>query len=398
MSQRLNLLAPEVRENPYPYYAKLRRESPVCQVDPHGFWAISRHDDIVAVFKNTDVFSSEACRHLSEPSWLGRSNPISNSMFLADPPRHGRLRGLANRAFTNTMLSRMEAYARDVAMRLVEMLFQSETVEFISEFALHLPASLLAMMMGLDPSLQKHLKRWSDDISGAATTPPNDLVRQEEVRKSLAEREQYVREVLQKRRSKPSNDLVSDLLQIQVEGDRLSDDELLAFFMHLLVAGLETTVFLLTHVGLILAQDPQWFHRLRHNEVLIARFIEEVLRYEPPAHTTLRLTTREVEVSGVQLPANAMVLLLLASGLRDEAHYTDPERFDPERGIPSSLAFGHGIHFCLGAPLARMEARVALDAILSMCSRFDLAIDRLEWSNSLTMRSPLSLPLRITPI
>ena len=398
MNQRLNLLAPEVRENPYPHYARLRRESPVCQVEPNGYWALSRHDDIVAALKEPELFSSSALRMAGEPPWLGRRNPLTDSLIVAEPERHARLRGLVSRAFTNAMVGRMEAYARDVASRLTDMLFQSEQVDFLPSFALSMPANLLALLMGVDPSLQTNFKRWADDISGAVAVAPDDLVRQEQVRKSLGELEHYILEVVRKRREKPSDDLVSELLQVQENGERLADEDLLAFLSLLLVAGLETTTYLLTHIGLILTQMPEWFERLRNNDVLINQFIEEVLRYEPPNHCAMRLTTRETEVRGVRIPAGSPVLLILASGLRDEVHYPDAERFNPERGGQANLAFGHGVHFCLGAPLARMEARVALDNILASCSRFDLATDRVQWINSLFFRAPVSLPLRITPI
>ncbi|MFY0528123.1 cytochrome P450 [Archangium gephyra] len=398
MSQRLNLFDPDFRENPYPHYARLRRDSPVCQVDPNGFWMLTRHEDIVAAFKNPELYSSSALRMAGAPPWLGRSNPLVDSMIAAEPQRHGRLRNLISRAFTNVMVGRMEAYARDVVMRLTDMLFQSETVDFIPQFALAMPANLMALLLGVDPALQKRFKGWADDISGAPAVALDDVVRQEQVRTTLQEMDVYLREVLERRRQKPTDDLVSDLLQIQVDGERLTEEELLSFLSLLLVAGLETTTFLLTHIALILAKNPEWFDRLRTNDVLINPFIEEVLRYEPPNHFAMRLVMQDTEVRGVKLPAGSPVLLSLASGLRDEAHYPDAEQFNPERGVQANLAFGHGIHFCLGAPLARMEARVALDTILASFSRFELATDKIQWMHSLFFRAPTSLPLRFTPL
>jgi cytochrome P450 len=169
MSQRLNLFDPDFRENPYPHYARLRRDSPVCQVDPNGFWMLTRHEDIVAAFKNPELFSSSALRMAGAPPWLGRSNPLVDSMIAAEPQRHGRLRNLVSRAFTNVMVGRMEAYARDVVMRLTDMLFQAETVDFIPEFALAMPANLMALLLGVDPSLQKRFKRWR--MTSAARRP-----------------------------------------------------------------------------------------------------------------------------------------------------------------------------------------------------------------------------------
>jgi len=399
MSERLNLLSPEFRENPYPFYARLRRESPVCQVDPHGFWAVSRYEDILKVFKDPELFSSSEMKISTQPPWLGRRNPVSEAMNLAAPPQHARLRGLVSRAFTQSMVARMEPFARDVASRLVDMLFQHEKVDFLSEFALSMPASLMALLLGVDPSLQKQFKRWSDDISGAVVVPPDDLVRQAQVRKTMDDVEAYILGLIEQRRTRPGmDDLVTDLLQVQENGEGLTDAEVVSFIVLLLVAGLETTTYLLSHLALILAKNPEWFERLRSNDVLINPFIEEVLRYEPPNHAQMRIVTRETTLGGVTLPAGSTLLLLLASGLRDEKHFPDADQFNPERGIQANLAFGHGIHFCLGAPLARMESRVALDTILASFSRFELATDRVQWIQSLFFRAPVSVPLRLVPL
>jgi cytochrome P450 len=398
MTQRLNLFDPEVRQNPYPFYARLRRESPVCQLEPGGLWALSRYDDVVTAFKNPQVFSSGGLRMATAPSWLKRHNPITDSLVLMDPPKHGRLRGLVTRAFTTSLLNRVESYARDVSERLTVMMLERRTVDFIPDFALGVPANLLAMLVGLDPSLQNHFKRWVDDINSASGVAADDLARQAQVHHSLDEMERYVRELVDARRSKPQDDLVSELLQVRVDGESLTDDELLAFISLLLVAGLETTMFLLTHCAMFLAQFPELMARLRTQVALIPPFIEEVLRCEPPLHATLRLTTVETEVGGVRLPAGVPVLLMVGSALRDEAQFQDPERFDPERGVQANLAFGQGIHFCLGAALARMETRVALDTLLSMCGKLELRTDKLQWNQSLSVRSPISLPLEVTPL
>jgi cytochrome P450 len=399
MKQRLNLFAPEVRENPYPFYAMLRREAPVCQVDPHGMWAISRYDDILAVFKEPRVFSSAGLRVATEPPWLERANPLSSSLIMVDPPHHGRLRALVSRAFTASVLSRMEAYARDVSMRLTEViLMKRQTVDFIPEFALGLPANVLAMVLGLDPELQTHFKRWTDDVASAAAISPDNHARMAQVRRSIDEMERYLRELLESRRRKPGDDLASDLAHLRVDGERLTDEEILSFFCLLLVAGLETTTSLLTHCAMILAQRPDIMSNLRKDSLLIPPFIEEVLRYEPPVHTTIRLCKTETQVGGVRLPAGATVVLLLASGLRDETCFPDPDRFDPQRGTQANLAFGYGIHFCLGAPLARMETRAALDTLLSMCSRIELRTERLQWNTAMNVRSVLSLPVKLVPL
>jgi cytochrome P450 len=399
MSQRLNLLSPEFRANPYPYYAQLRRESPVCQADPNGLWIITRYDDIITAFKTPQVFASAGLRYAFEPAWLKRRNPMAESLPVMDPPKHGRMRALVNGAFNQTLIGRMESYARDVASRLAEGLLVKGKVEFVSDFALQLPANLMAMVLGVDPAFHVKFKAWSDEVGVLPTIAPDDTARQDLARKNIDEMTEYLRNLVVERRKKPmSDDLISELMQARVEGEALSDEEMMDFLCVLLVAGLETTTFLISHAVMILAQHPEWMERLRDNEVRINHFIEEVLRCEPPVHSTMRVTTTDTELGGARIPAGSPVLLAMASGLRDESQYPNPEVFDPERGVQANLGFGHGIHFCLGAPLGRMEARVALDTLLSMCSRFELLTDKLEWNTQLTGRSILSLPLHVHPL
>jgi cytochrome P450 len=398
MSERLNLLDPKFRADPYPTYAKMRRESPVCQVEPNGMWAVSRYDDIITAFKNPKLFSSAGLAMAMQPAWLKQSNPIGRSVAVTDPPEHGRLRKLVAGAFTPNLLNRMESYARDVSSRLTEMVLQQQKVEFINDFCVGVPASIMALVMGFDLSLATKFKSWGDSMNLVTALGPNDVERQAHVRQNIQEMNKYLAELIELRRRKPAEDLTTELLQVSVEGESLTHDELVAFLAVLLVAGLETTAFLIAHSTIILAQRPELMEGLRYNEVALNNFIEEVLRYEPPVHGAVRLTTQETELGGVLLPAHAPVLLLVGSGLRDEQQFPDPERFNPSRGVQANLAFGNGIHFCIGAQLARMEARVALDTLLSMCSRFELLTDKLQWNNSLTGRSVVELPMRVHPI
>lgn len=394
---RLNLFSPDVRENPYPFYAELRRSSPVCQVDPNGMWVVTRYDDLMSAFKNTQVFSSAGMRVATEPPYLRRHNPLSGSMILADPPRHGQLRSLANRAFTASTVSLLEQHMRSTASRLADGLVQRRVVDFIPEFASRAQISVLAKLIGFDPSLEKHFERWTTDLVSVATVSPEDHARLDEVRNTIDEMERYMLDLLAARRRQPENDLVSDLLRSQVNDDATTDQDLVSLLFLLLVAGLETATSLMTHMVLILAQRPAWMDRLRAEPALIPRFIEEVLRFEPPVHATMRLTLTETEIGGVRLPAHAVVALLVGSGLRDETRFQDADRFNPERREQANLAFGHGAHFCLGVFLARTQARVVLDELLRRCSRFELRADRLEWNAVLNTRCPVALPIEVIP-
>jgi cytochrome P450 len=300
MSARVNLLEPAVRDNPYPHYAEMRRNAPVCQVDPGGFWVVTRYDDVVSVLKNPQLFSSEGLKSGSEQGWLA-NNPLGDSMIMMDPPKHGRMRALVNRAFSAQALARLEPRIQAVADQLTAQVLQRRTVDFIEDFALPLPASVIALLLGLDLSLTKHFKRWSDDMVSAPAIASTDTERQAQVVTSVREMEHHLKQVLAERRRNPGDDMVSDLLRTQVDGESLTDRELMGFFFLLLVAGLETTVHLLGHTARVLAERPEVLARVRAEPALIPRLVEEVLRYEPPTHATMRLVMDDVTLGGVKL-------------------------------------------------------------------------------------------------
>jgi cytochrome P450 len=398
MHQRLNLMSPEIRANPYPAYAELRRTTPVAQVDPGGLWAVSRYEDVLHIFKNPKLYSSEGLRLTTEPPWLGRSNPISDSLiFMDDPKVHGRMRGLVNRALGPSALSRLEPSIRATAEELTTRVLDRREVDFVADFALPLPASVIGALLGLDPAFHSRFKQWSDDIVAISATQPGDTAMLEQCRRTVAEMEQYLGQVLEHRRQTPGEDMVSDLLRSRVDGEALTAKELMGFLFLLLVAGLETTVHLLGHSARILAEHPAVLKQLRGDRSLIPRFIEEVLRYEPPVHGTIRLCTQDVTLAGVSLPRGSPLLVLQGSALRDEHYCADADRFSLERKGPQNLAFGHGMHFCLGAALARVEARVALEALLARCGTVSLRPEPIEWNLAISVRGMRNLPLELLP-
>ncbi len=398
ISQRPNLLAPEVCQNPYPLYAELRRSAPVCQVDPGGLWAVSRYEDVLFILKNPRLFSSEAVRFLVEPPWLGQKNPFSDSMLMLDPPRHTRLRSLVTHAFGPTAMARLEPRIRALAEELSTRILERRSIDFVQAFSLPLAAGVIGLLLGLDASLHSRFKQWSDDIVGISTTQPEHVERLAEIRRHLDEMEHYLREVLESRRRQPGNDMVSDLVAARIEGDALSDTDLMGFLFLLLVAGLETTLNLLSNSVWQLARSPELLARLRSDRSLIPRFIEEMLRCEPPVQGTLRLCNEDVVVGGVSLSKGSMVLALMNSALRDEALLPEGDCFSLNREQPrQSLAFGHGIHFCLGAPLARLEARLGMETLLARVDRLTPGLAQPEWIPSLTVRGIQALPIEVHP-
>ncbi len=398
MAPRLNLLSPEIRADPYPVYAELRRSSPVAQVDPGGLWAVSRYEDILHVLKNPKLFASEGFKIAAEPPWFGRTNPLAESLiFMDDPKQHGRLRGLVSRAFGPTALARLEPRIRAVAKELSSRLASRQTVDFVADFALPLPASVIGDLLGLDPTLHSRFKLWSDDMTAISASQPGDTELLARCRRTVEEMEQYLGEVLASRRKNPGDDMVSELLRARVEGEALTDRELMAFLFVLLVAGLETTVHLIGNSGRFLAEHPDILSQLRADPSLIPAFIEELLRFDPPVHGTMRLCTEDVTLGGVSLPRGSMVLLLMGSAMRDERYCPDAERFNLDRKGPHNVAFGHGMHFCLGAALARLEARVGLEELLPQCAGLARSPGPVEWNYALTVRGMRNLPLEVHP-
>lgn len=395
MSSRLNLMAPEVLANPYPVYSELRRNAPVSQVDPGGFYAVTRYDDVMTVLKSPQLFSSEGFRNATKPAWLGH-NPFADSMIVLDPPDHGRLRTIVNRAFGPTAMARLEQRVRAFAGQVVDQLPLGRQVDWVESFALPLPASVIGELLGLDASLRSHFKRWADDLTSITPVTPDMTARMEEIRGTVREAEQYLREVLAQRRREPAEDMVTDLLRAEVDGEALTDAELVSFLFLLLVAGLETTVHLLSHTARQLIAHPEVFERVRAEPALIPKLLDEVLRFEPPVRSVYRLVTADTELRGVPLPKGSRVLVMIGSANRDEAHFPNAERFDIDRGGTNNLPFGHGVHFCLGAPLAKLEAKLALETLLPRIKSLSAA-GPVEWRRSVSVRGVQSLPVIVHP-
>jgi len=399
MSARYNLMSPELKTNPYPAYAEMRRTSPVCQVDPGGMWAVTRYEDVIHVLKNPQLFTSKGFGVATNPPWLG-GNPFSESMLAMDPPQHGRLRGLVTRAFGAPAMARLEPRVRAIAEQSVAELPLGQPIDLIQPYALRIPGSVICDLLGMDPSQHPRLKRWADLITGGVTTvKPDEEDRKQLARDGVAELRKSFGELLDQRRREPGNDMVSDLLQARVDGEALTQDELIAFMALLLVGGIETAVHMLGTSLALLLDRPELFQRLRADRSLIPAFLEEVLRYESPAQAAVRLTTQEVELGGVRLPKGAPVLVLMGSATRDDAYAPKGDEFDMNRTVQQNqnLPFGHGPHFCLGAHLGRMEGRLALDALLDRAGRLERGPEPITWYRSLVQRGPGTLSIVLHP-
>jgi cytochrome P450 len=393
MNPWIDLMAPEVRADPYPAYASLRRTGP-CQVAPGGMWAISRHADVLAVLRDSRRFSSAGLAMSFRPPWLGR-NPVADSLVMKDPPDHTRLRAVIAHAFAPPALARLEPRIRAMADELATAALQRGEFDFVAEFSSLLPVRVLGLLLGLDESLIARLQRWADDLLAIPAGQPTPE-RREQIRAGLAEMEQCFDALLTARRAAPGEDLTSDLVRAEQAG-HIERHESMSFLFAMVPAGVETTVHLLGNAMVVLARHAHVCARVLADPGLLPALIEEVLRLEPPAHSSLRLATEDAELSGVQIPRHAVLVVLLAAALRDEDRFDHADEPLLDRDRTSHLPFGHGVHYCLGHLLARLEARLGLEALFSRIRGFDLHEPEVQWTQSLIARGPVSLSVRLRP-
>lgn len=386
-------MAPEVRADPYPTYSKLRTQAPVCQVDPGGFWAVSRYADVIYVLKNPQLFSSRGGKELAIQPWLEK-NPIAGSLILMDPPEHTATRALVTHAFGTRVLPRVEPLARVVCAEFAVRAPNLGVVNICDEISTVLPGNVIADLLGLDDASVHKLRIWTEDL--VSVNPGTRIEHQTRIIQTVHELEAHVRQMLEDRKNLPRDDLATQLLEAEINGEKLSDDDVVSFFFLLVTAGFETTTHLVTQALRMLALHPQLVDRLRADPTSIAAFVEEVLRFEPPTHARLRLVTETTELAGVVLPEGSTVMPLLASANRDEHYFENADRFDMDRKQKASLAFGHGIHFCLGATLARLEARIVLEELLPRIRAVQL-VGEMQWNESLTVRGPTKCDVQFVP-
>lgn len=403
---------------PFPTYAALRDDQPVVHV-PHGrgFWLVTRHDLIRDVVADTTTFSSQVgSLGVVAPSpellqELKRLAPrIGNevpTLLTLDPPGHTRNRRLVSRAFTPVAVRAFEPLARAMCVRLIEGWPAGEVFDFVRGFAVPLPVHVIAHGLDVPDDRVDDFKRWSD----AAVAPIGARLSDDEMVASVlgsAELRAFILEQIARKRAHPGgSDVLSTLVDARLTDAEaadladgtarlLSDDEIVSIVRQLLVAGNETTTNLLTQAMVRFADEPEWWGRMRADPSIIPAVVEELLRLITPSGVNQRKTTREVTLGGVTIPAGANVLVAYASGNHDERVFPDPERFDPTRpNLGDHLAFGRGIHFCPGASLARMEARIALEELTARVDRYELVDrDHLEWNETFQLRAVRRLPMR----
>ena len=379
------------RRDPYPVFRALRDRAPAYHNEEWDFWAVSRFDDVISVLHDPETFCS------GDGIILEGSVTSPYPMILAmDPPRHTDLRKLVARAFAMKPVQGYEPEVRVLARDLVDAFASDGRVDLVPALSVQLPLLVIGAVLGIQRDDQLWFRDQTVRLMHAHPGDPESMVAGKAASTSLLDRFQVL---IEERRRRPGDDVISDLIAAEEDGERLTADEIVGFCYLLILAGHETTMNLISNATLALAAHPDQRARLVAEPARIANAVEEVLRWDAPTQSQCRTTTRAVEMHGEHIPAGKKVMMLFGSAGRDDRVFADAERFDIGRELERHVSFGHGIHYCLGAPLARLEGRIAIEELLRAIPDWEVAADpaTLPRIRSYMIRGPESLPLEFTP-
>jgi cytochrome P450 len=384
----------QLHEDPFPTYRQMQDEAPLYHNMELNFWALSRFDDVLAGLGDWANLSSAQGTLVEQ---IQSGDPAPDMMIFHDPPRHEQLRRLVGRAFTPRRMAELDGQIRSLCAGWLNPLVQAGGGEIVADLAGRLPMAVIAALLGAPAEDNHRLKVLSDRLlhreDGSMAMPTDGIV-------AGAELYQYFGQLIASRREHPADDLVTALTQAEIDGgdgeaERLTDDEIAAFCLLLGVAGNETTAKMIATGVLVLGQFPDERARLAQDPGLWARAVEELLRFDPPSHYQGRVATSPLVRHGREIPPGAIVLLINGAANRDPRAFDTPDRFIADRPIERHLAFGHGIHFCLGAPLARLETRIALEEMLKRFPRYEVDTDGLERFHSSNIRGLSRVPFSV---
>jgi cytochrome P450 len=397
-----NPFDPAVRADPYPAYRRLREEDP-AHLSPLGFWVFSRYADCDAFLRDSRSSSDEQNSTMYQQFLV--DNPDNGldeladfrPFLLRDPPDHTRLRGLVSKAFTPKMVERLRPRAEELVAALLSTVERGATMDVIEDLAYPLPVAIISELLGVPVEDHVTFRTWSKALARGLdpdfVLPPEAVAARDE---ALGQFQDYFRSLIARRRSEPQADLLSALIAAEEDGSRLNEGELLGTLVLLLVAGHETTVNLIGNGTLALLRHRSELERLQHDPGLGRSAIEELLRFDSPVQMTLRVALSDMEIGGVTVQQGQAAILLLGSANRDPRQFVDPDRLDLGRTDNRHLAFGFGIHHCIGAPLARVEATAALIELVRRFPRLELAVEEPPRTDQLVLRGLLSLPVTIS--
>jgi cytochrome P450 len=382
----------EIHEDPYPVYARLRAEAPAYHNEELDFWALSRHHDVLAAFRNVDGFSNSHGVSL-DPSAFGPDAHKVMSFLALDPPRHTRMRSLVGKGFTPSKVAQMEDRIRAIAIKHLECALERGSFDFIADFAGKLPMDVISELVGVPPVDRAEIRRLADLVvhrdNGLFDVPQAGM----DAALTLVG---YYQGMVDERRNTPRDDLASALLEAELDGDRLTDEEIIAFLFLMVVAGNETTTKLLGNAWYWAWRNPDQRAKPFADEARVADWVEETLRFDTSSQMLLRVSRMALEMHGSTIPEGDRVLLLVGSANRDEAVFPHPDRYDLDRDTSRLVSFGSGRHFCMGAPLARMEARIGLSELVKRVSSYDVDPDGIERVHSINVRGLAALPTTVS--
>lgn len=394
-----NLSSPQFKANPYPTYARLREEAPVFRIRlnrKQTAWLVTRYEDVLMVLRDQrfvkNPLNAISAEQQAQAVWIPAfARPLVRNMLDLDAPDHTRLRALVQKAFTPQMIERLRPRIETLADELLDKAQRRDQIELMSAYALPVPITIIAEMLGVPTSDQHKFHRWSNAI--VSVTSSNDMLR---ILPAIWSFLRYLRKLVRQRRAEPRDDLVSALVQVEEAGDSLTEDELLGMIFLLLVAGHETTVNLIGSGMLMLMQHPQQCEQLRRDPTLIDSAIEELLRFVSPVElATERYAREDLTIRDVPIKRGELVIGVVGSANRDAAQFSAPDTLDLSRTPNRHLSFGLGAHYCLGAPLARLEGHIAIMTLLNRAPNLRLAVQpqTLRWRRNTFLRGLQSLPL-----
>jgi pimeloyl-[acyl-carrier protein] synthase len=394
------LLDPEVLADPYPLYHRLRTESPV-HWDPflHA-WVVTRYADVVTVLHRFSAQRTPTPEQLAAMG-LQTLTPIAavmvRQMLFLDPPAHTRIRGLASQAFTPRRVERLRAHIQEITEDLLDPLVERGRLDVIADLAEPLPAIVTAEMLGVPTADARQLKAWSADFAEMLGNFQHNPDRVAGVIRSTDAMIEYFRDAIREQQRRPREGLIQALLTAEVDGDRFTEDEVIANVIVTMVGGQETTTNLIGNGVLSLLRNPDELARLRDDPSLVGPAVEELLRYESPSQHTARLAPEDVVLGGQAIRRRQAVIAVMAAGNRDPERFADPDRLDLTRPDNRHLAFGWAAHFCFGAPLARVEGQIAFATLLRRLPELRLEPGPLVWRQNLGLRGLTALPVAFAP-
>jgi pimeloyl-[acyl-carrier protein] synthase len=362
-------------------------------------WVLTRYADAKAVLRDSRFCVDKMSKNVKHKSYyLEQRNldtlaqAIDKWLIFLDPPEHTRLRGLISKAFSSTSLKFLRPQIQKIADELIDKVRHRGSMDIISDFACPLPCNVIAAILGIPIEDWSKLYHWSDELSNILD-PLRSLEDYEKMNQVALEFTDYLKTLIAQRQKIPQQDLLSALILVKEQDNKLSEEEIISVCMLLFFAGEETTVNLIGNGMLAFLRHPQQMQQIKSQPQLIQSAVEEILRYDSPLQITTRVATEDVVLDGVTIRVGEKALLCLGAANRDPAQFTDPDRFDITRANNSHLAFSDGMHYCLGAALARIEAEIAINTLVQQLPDLKLSQDKLEWRNKVAFRSLKALPV-----